>query len=42
MQWSVELLDESVEAELEALSPDLRASFLRITELNGIYGSASD
>ncbi len=33
MQWTVELLDDTVEAELEALSLDLQASFLRITEL---------
>lgn len=33
MQWSVELLDEIVQAELEALSTDLRASFLRVSRL---------
>ena len=30
MGWTVEVLDERVEAELQALSEDLRASFLRI------------
>lgn len=38
MQWTVELLDEIVQAELEALSPDLRASFLRISRLIELHG----
>lgn len=31
--WSVETLDETVDAELSALAPDMRARFVRIAEL---------
>jgi phage-related protein len=31
--WSVETLDETVDAELSALPPDMRARFVRIAEL---------
>ena len=31
--WTVETLDERVDAELEALPPDMRARFVRIAEL---------
>jgi phage-related protein len=33
MDWTVELWDDEVKAELEALPADVRASFLRIAEL---------
>jgi phage-related protein len=33
MAWSVETLDETVDAELSALPPDMRARFVRIAEL---------
>jgi phage-related protein len=33
MRWRVEFLDDGVEAELEALAVDIRASFLRISRL---------
>jgi phage-related protein len=33
MQWRVEVLDERVVVELEALSADLRAKFVRIAKL---------
>jgi phage-related protein len=33
MNWRVEFLDDRVEAELEALPVDIRASFLRISHL---------
>jgi phage-related protein len=36
--WSVELLNEAVMAELEALAPDVRASFARIAELIASQG----
>jgi phage-related protein len=31
--WSVETLDETVDTELSALPPDMRARFVRIAEL---------
>ncbi|WP_372000910.1 type II toxin-antitoxin system RelE/ParE family toxin [Tistrella mobilis] len=31
--WQVEILDERVAAELEALAPDLKAHFLRLAEM---------
>jgi phage-related protein len=33
MSWIVEFLDEDVKALLDALSPDMRAHFLRIVDL---------
>ena len=33
MGWRVEFLDEGVEAQLEAMAADIRASFLRIARL---------
>lgn len=33
MEWSVEFLNEDVQAELESLPLDIRASFLRIARL---------
>ena len=33
MAWSVETLDETVDAELSALPPDMRARYVRIAEL---------
>jgi hypothetical protein len=33
MTWRVEFLDEGVKAELDALSRDIRARFLRISRL---------
>jgi phage-related protein len=33
MSWIVEFLDEDVKALLDALSPDMRAHFLRIADL---------
>jgi phage-related protein len=33
MPWTVETLDEIVDEELSALSPDLRARFVRIAQL---------
>ena len=33
MAWSVETLDETVDAELSALPSDMRARFVRIAEL---------
>jgi len=33
MAWIVEFLDEDVKALLDALSPDMRAHFLRIADL---------
>ncbi len=33
MDWNVEFLDETVEAELNALPEDIRARFLRIVRL---------
>lgn len=38
MAWSVEFLDETVQAELEALPLDMRASFLRISQLIENFG----
>jgi phage-related protein len=38
MEWQVEVLDERVVAELEALSADLRAKFVRITKLLESFG----
>ena len=33
MEWSVELLDDRVRGEIEALPPDMQARFRRIVEL---------
>jgi phage-related protein len=33
MEWQVEVLNETVASELEALPKDMRAKYLRITEL---------
>ena len=38
MAWVVELLDDRVRDELEALPPDMRARFRRIAELIQEYG----
>src|SRR5215471_18935218 len=38
MAWVVELLDDRVRSELEALSPDMQARFRRIVELIQGYG----
>ncbi len=38
MAWIVELLDDRVREELEALPPDMRARFRRIVELIQGYG----
>lgn len=38
MDWSVEFLNDAVKADLEALSADLIASFLRVTSLIEIAG----
>lgn len=38
MDWSVEFLDEDVQAELSALPPDIRASFERIVRLIQSHG----
>jgi hypothetical protein len=40
MAWVVELLDERVREEVEALPPDMQARFRRIVEL--IQGSSSN
>jgi phage-related protein len=33
MSWTVETLNETVDAELDALPPDMRARFARVAEL---------
>jgi phage-related protein len=38
MSWSVEFLDETVQAALEAMPADIRAAFQRIVELIGTQG----
>lgn len=38
MAWTVELLDERVEAELAAFPADLRARFLRVADLLERFG----
>lgn len=38
MKWTVEFLDEAVRAEMEALPIDIRARFLRISELIAAHG----
>ena len=38
MAWVVELLDARVQAELDALPPDMRARFVRIVALVEGYG----
>lgn len=38
MAWAVELLDDRVRGELEALPPDMQARFRRIVELIQGYG----
>lgn len=38
MSWSIELLDDAVRAELEALPADQKARFLRIGELIEVLG----
>jgi phage-related protein len=41
MAWSVETLDETVDAELSALPPDMRARYVRIAELVEAVGLPS-
>ena len=36
--WSVETLNEAVDAELTALPPDMRARFVRVTQLIQEFG----
>lgn len=38
MQWSVETLDDAVDAEVEALPPKLRARLLRLFEMVEVVG----
>jgi len=38
MSWSVQLLDEGVQAALSALPADMRASFARIVEIIQAHG----
>ena len=38
MPWTVETLNEAVDQELEALPADLRAHFVRVTQLIGDVG----
>jgi len=38
MAWTVEFLDDSVEADLDALAEDIRASFLRIVHMIEAHG----
>jgi len=38
MSWSIVFLDDAVQAELDALPPDFRASFERITGLIRTFG----
>ncbi len=38
MAWAVELLDDGVRSELEALPPDMQARFRRIVELIAAHG----
>lgn len=38
MEWSVLFLDEGIQARLEAMPADIRASFARIVELIQAYG----
>jgi phage-related protein len=38
MEWSVLFLDEGIQARLEAMPADIRASFARIVELMQAYG----
>ncbi len=38
MRWSVGFLDEELKAALDALAPDIRASFQRIAELIQEHG----
>jgi phage-related protein len=38
MAWRVEFLDDRIRAALEALPPDIQASFLRITRLIAAEG----
>jgi len=38
MRWSVGFLDEETQAALDALPPDIRASFQRIVELIQAHG----
>lgn len=41
MAWRIEILDQRVERELEALAQDVRQRFLRIAELIELYGVAA-
>lgn len=41
MSWRVEILDQRVEKELDALAPDVRQRFLRIAELIEQHGLAA-
>lgn len=38
MQWTVEIIDEDVKAQLAALPADIQASFRRIVEMIGSHG----
>lgn len=38
MKWTVEFSDDAVRAEMDALPVDMRARFLRISELIGEHG----
>jgi len=41
MCWTVEILNETVEKELDALPVDLKARFIRVVELIEIFGLES-
>ena len=38
MSWKVEILNQTVERELRALSPNMQAHFLRVSELLETFG----
>ena len=38
MAWTVEFLDDGVQAALTAMPPDIRAAFRRIVEMIGQFG----
>jgi len=42
MPWRVEILNETVKAELESLSPDIRAKLTRILDMMVVHRSAAD
>jgi phage-related protein len=41
MLWSVEMLNETVQAEIDALPADMRAKFLQIVDMITEFGLAS-